>query len=238
MFQFGSAVPLGIFAATAYARQLRLCVGVPGPGIGFFGGVTASVFLMLSALLAWVLSRPEVTTDVTLTHALAFLAFISGGAGFVFGLGLLAAGIAVPVLIPRFIPRWLAWTGLILAAGSELNFFSMVIEPMQFLLPVGRFGGLLWLASVVSCFRRRGVRPMDRTADIHEGMPLFPLLGDGGNLLKFLQGCSVNHVKMFSYELRGKLLVSVEESVNELDVHPLHFPDIVPARIDHGDDQA
>jgi hypothetical protein len=145
MFQSGSAVPLGIFAATVYARQLRLGVRVPGPGIGFFGGITASVFLMLSAMLGWVLSRPEITTDVTLTHALSFLAFIAGGVGYVVGMGLLVAGIAVPALILRFLPRWLAWTGLVIAAFSELGFLSMALEPLQFLLPAGSFAGLLWL---------------------------------------------------------------------------------------------
>jgi len=147
-FQFGSAVPLGIFAATVYARQLRLGVRVPGPAIGFFGGITASAFLMLSALLMWTLSRPEVTVDVTLTHALSFLAFISGGVAFVVGMGLLVAGIAVPALILGLVPRWLAWAGLVLAALSELGFLSMVLEPLQFLLPIGRFGGLLWLVTV------------------------------------------------------------------------------------------
>lgn len=145
VLQFGSAVPLGIFAATVYARQLRLGVRVPGPAIGFFGGITASAFLMLSALLAWVLSRPEITTDQTLTHALSFLAFITGGVAYVVGMGLLVAGIAVPALILRLLPRWLAWTGLVIAAASELGFFSMALEPLQFLLPIGRFGGLLWL---------------------------------------------------------------------------------------------
>ncbi len=148
LFQFGSAVPLGIFAATVYARQLRLGVRVPGPAIGFFGGVTASIFLMLSAAVGWVLSRPEITTDVTLTHALSFLAFITGGVAYVVGLGLLVAGIAVPALILRFVPRWLAWAGLVIAALAELSFLSMVIEPLQFLLPIGRFGGLLWLVAV------------------------------------------------------------------------------------------
>ncbi|WP_427131346.1 hypothetical protein [Pseudarthrobacter sp. S9] len=148
MIQFGSAVPLGIYAATVYARQLRLGVRVPGPGIGFFGGITAAAFLMLSALVGWVLSRPEITTDVTLTHALSFLAFIAGGVGYVVGMGLLVAGIAVPALILGFVPRWLAWTGLVIAALSELSFLSMAIEPIQFLLPIGRFGGLLWLVAV------------------------------------------------------------------------------------------
>src|SRR6476469_8574336 len=61
LFQFGSAVPLGIFAATVYARQLRLGVRVPGPAIGFFGGITAAVFLMLAGLITWLLGRLEVT---------------------------------------------------------------------------------------------------------------------------------------------------------------------------------
>ncbi|MDR7083769.1 hypothetical protein J2X01_003069, partial [Arthrobacter ginsengisoli] len=41
-----------------------------------------------------------------------------------------------------------AWTGLVIAALSELSFLSMAIEPIQFLLPIGRFGGLLWLIAV------------------------------------------------------------------------------------------
>jgi hypothetical protein len=148
LFQFGSAVPLGIYAATVYARQLRLGVRVPGPAIGFFGGTTAAIFLMLSAALGWVLSRPEITTDLTLTHALSFLAFITGGVAYVVGMGLLVAGIAVPALILRFVPRWLAWAGLVIAALSELSFFSLALEPLQYLLPIGRFGGLLWLVAV------------------------------------------------------------------------------------------
>lgn len=145
MLQFGSAVPLGIYAATMYARQLRLGIRVPGPGISFFGGTIASAMLTLSALLSWALSRREITTDPTLTHALAFLSFATGGFGFVMGMGLLLAGIAVPALILRLLPRWFAWTGLVIAALSELSFLAMTIEPLQLLLPVGRFGGLLWL---------------------------------------------------------------------------------------------
>src|SRR5438128_1147061 len=60
MLQFGSAVPLGIYAATVYARQLRLGVRVPGPAIGLFGGATAAIFLMFSGSVTWLLSRPEI----------------------------------------------------------------------------------------------------------------------------------------------------------------------------------
>ncbi len=148
MIQFGSAVPLGIYAATAYARLLRLGVRVPGPGIGFFGGITASLLLMVSALGSYVVSRPDVSSDATVALALTYFTFITGGVGFVTGMGLLIAGIAVPSLILHFVPRWLAWIGLVIAALAELSFLSMAIEPLQFLLPIGRFGGLLWLIAV------------------------------------------------------------------------------------------
>ena len=145
MLQFGSAVPLGIYAATAFARLQRLGVRVPGPAIGFAGGVTASILLMVSAFGSYLLSRPELTSDPRLALAFSFLAFIAGGVGYVVGLGLLIAGIAVPGLILGLLPRWLAWAGLVVAALSELSFLSLVVEPLQFLIPIGRFAGLAWL---------------------------------------------------------------------------------------------
>ena len=150
LFQFGAGVPLGILAATLYARQLRLGIRVPGPGIGFYGGIAASILLMISGLCTWLLSRPEIVTDAPLMHAIAFMAFLTGGVGYVVGLGLLIAGVAVPALILRLVPAWLAWTGLVIAALCELSFLSLVIEPLQFLLPIGRFGGGIWL--IVVCF--------------------------------------------------------------------------------------
>ncbi|WP_223692565.1 hypothetical protein [Leifsonia poae] len=176
MLQFGSAVPLGIFAATAFARLQRLGVRVPGPAIGFFGGLTASVLLMVSALAEFVLSRPEVTTDANLALALSFLSFATGGVGSVTGMGLLLAGIAVPALILRLFPRWLAWAGLVIAALAELSFLSLAVEPLQFLLPIGRFGGMLWLiaAGFLLPTDRRDVR--DRSHEVRGGSPA----GDDG----------------------------------------------------------
>jgi hypothetical protein len=31
---------------------------------------------------------------------------------------------------------------------AELSFVSMAVDPLQFLLPIGRFGGLVWLVAV------------------------------------------------------------------------------------------
>jgi hypothetical protein len=145
--EFASAVPLAIAAATFFARQLRLGIRVAGPVIGLVGGVVASTMLMFSGLVGWVQSRPEVTGDATLAHALNFLSFITGSVGFVVGLGLLVAGIAVPALVLRLVPRWLALAGLVIAFCAELSFVAMVVEPLQFLFPIGRFLGLLWLVA-------------------------------------------------------------------------------------------
>lgn len=166
LLQFGSAVPLGILAATAFARLQRLGVRVPGPSIGFAGGLTASVFLMISAFSTFLLSRPELTTDPRLALAFSFAAFVTGGVGYATGLGLLIAGMAVPALILRLVPRWLAWSGLVIAALAELTFLSLAIEPLQFLLPIARFGGIAWLIVAGFLFPtdRRDVRERNRAA--------------------------------------------------------------------------
>lgn len=142
---FGASVPIGIYAATVYARLLRLGVRVPGPTIALFGGIAASVLLSLSGLLTWALGQPVAGQSPALLHTLAFVTYAIGGVGFVGGLGLLVAGIAVPALILRLTPRWFAWAGLVIAALSELSFFALVLPPLAFLLPVGRFLGLAWL---------------------------------------------------------------------------------------------
>lgn len=171
MLQFGSAVPLGIYAATAFARLQRLGVRVPGPAIGFTGGLTASILLMVSAFGTYLLSRPELTSDPRLALTFSFLAFVTGGVGYVVGLGLLIAGMAVPGVILGLLPRWLAWAGLVVAALSELSFLSLAVEPLQFLIPIGRFAGIAWLiaAGFLLPLDRREVR--DRSGTREEVRP-------------------------------------------------------------------
>lgn len=145
MLQLGSAIPLGIYAATVYARQLRLGIRVPGPAIGLFGGSAAAILLTVSASITWTQGQDVVSSNPPLTHALSYLSFATGGFAHVLGLGLLVAGMAVPGLILRLMPAWFAWTGLVLAAVAELSFLAMVLEPAQVLIPIGRFGSLVWL---------------------------------------------------------------------------------------------
>jgi hypothetical protein len=145
VFVFGSSVPLAIYAATASARLRQLAVTAPGPTIALAGGVLAAGALGLSSLLLWPLAERDVTADAALVRALYFLVYLTGGAAHVVTLGLLVAGMAVPILILRLEPRPLAWTGLAIAVIAELTTLVLIWPAVSPLLPVARFGALIWL---------------------------------------------------------------------------------------------
>jgi hypothetical protein len=60
-------------------------------------------------------------------------------------LGLLVAGISVPALIVRLLPRSVAWAGLAIAVIAELSTLSLLLAPLAILLPIARFTALIWL---------------------------------------------------------------------------------------------
>ncbi|MEV0845556.1 hypothetical protein AB0J21_06645 [Streptomyces sp. NPDC049954] len=145
LFQFASAVPLALYAATASARLHRLGVRAPGATIALAGGLLAAGGLLTSGLLQWSLSRPEVLGEPGVVRAVQYLAFLTGGPGHVVPLGLLLAGVAVPGLLAGLLPRPLAWTGLVIAALAELSTLTLLLDGAAVLLPIARFTGLAWL---------------------------------------------------------------------------------------------
>lgn len=147
-FTFAASVPLGIYSATVYARLLRLGIRVPGPNIAFFGGLSASILAATSGLLTWALGQAAVGVPAPVVRLLSDIVFALGGVGFVVGIGLLMAGIAVPALVLSLVPRWLAWAGMVIAVASELSFFALLWPDLDALLPIGRFGGLVWLIAI------------------------------------------------------------------------------------------
>jgi hypothetical protein len=155
VFTFASAVPLAIYAATVSARLHHLGIRNPGASIALVGGSLAAVLLGLSGMISWTLSRPEIPTQPALVRALHDLTFMTGGPGHVVLLGLLLAGIAVPGLIGRLLPRWLAVAGLVLAAIAELSTLTLLLDGAVFLVPVARFGGLLWLITAAAVLPKR-----------------------------------------------------------------------------------
>jgi hypothetical protein len=162
--QFGASIPLGIFTASVVSRLRFLGVDVAGVFIALFGGLAASLLLASSALFAWVLSQPEVTTSHDTTRALHLLAFAFGGPGCVVPLGLLVAGVAITGGLHRLLPRWLMWSGIVLAAVAQFSTLSLVVSVFAYLLPLARFPSFVWL--VVAALMLPRARSRTATPDL------------------------------------------------------------------------
>jgi hypothetical protein len=157
---FASSVPLAIYAATASTRLRQLGVTAPGATIALTGGTLAAGSLGLTGLLAWTLSRPEVSADTALVRAVYFLVFLVGGPGHIVALGLLVAGMAVPSLILGLTPRPVAWAGLAIAALAEMTTLVLVWPELGVILPIARVSALIWLvvAGALLPLRRSDIR--------------------------------------------------------------------------------
>jgi hypothetical protein len=144
--QFGAAVPLGIFTATAVSRLRFLGVDVAaGTTIALFGGFSASTMLALSGLVSWVLSWSGIGAATSTVRALHVLSFAMGGPGCIVPLGLLIAGLSLTAGLARRVPRWLMWFGLVVAGIAELSALSLIVPAAVYLLPLARFPGLVWI---------------------------------------------------------------------------------------------
>jgi hypothetical protein len=148
LLQFGAAVPLGIFAATATSRLQFIGMKVAGISIAFFGGISASACLMFSAFVEWTLSQPGAIESDGVTRALHLLCFAAGGPGYVVPFGILVAGVSLVAGLQRFVPRWLMVLGLVIAVVAELSTLVLVIPAAGYLLPLARFSGFAWMICV------------------------------------------------------------------------------------------
>jgi hypothetical protein len=172
--QFGAAVPLGIFTASAVSRLRFLGVNAAGVDIALFGGLAASFMAALSALVMWTISWPEIAASPGV-HALQVASFGIGGPGYVVPLGLLIAGISLAAGLARLIPSWLMWFGIVVAALAELSFFSLIVYAAAFLLPAARLLGFVWMICIALHLpkSRRGQRGESLRAE-EEGVSPLP----------------------------------------------------------------
>jgi hypothetical protein len=158
----GASAPLAVWTASVTQRLQVLGARVAGPVIGLVGGVLAAASLLLSGLVAWTAAGAAPLGDAALVRALSTLAFALGGVGFAVTSALLIAGVAVPGLILRLMPRGLAIAGIVVAVAGVLSLVSLLVPALAVLLPVTRFGGVVWFVAVsvaLPLSRRR------RTAD-------------------------------------------------------------------------
>lgn len=147
-FVLASAVPFAVFTAVASHRVGAAGLDVPGRLIALVGGTAAAILLALSGLATLALTQPHVADSPAVVRALQGLAFATGGPGFVVFSGLLLAGISVPALVVCLAPAWVGWLGLVLAAVCELASLVAASDAFTLLLPIGRFGAMVWLLAV------------------------------------------------------------------------------------------
>jgi hypothetical protein len=155
----GTAFPLVVFAATALTRYRRLGVAAPGPMMGFAGAVLAAASVSLSALFSWAAVQSAPLGDPTLAKVLSQLWFATGAFGFAAPMGLLVLGLAVPAVIMKLLPAWLAWAGMVIGVLALLSTFGLITSALYPLIPVGRFGGLLFLLAVAVLLPHDARRP-------------------------------------------------------------------------------
>jgi hypothetical protein len=149
-FEFGSAVPLLVFVATAVSRLRFLRIRAAGELIAFAGGLGTAAMLMLSALSIWALTRPGVADDDSVVRSLQAMSFAGGGPGFAVPFGLFIAGVSVTGGLYKLIPRWIMIFGIVIAVACELAAFTLATWNAAYFIPVGRFGGILWMIAVAA----------------------------------------------------------------------------------------
>jgi hypothetical protein len=169
--QLGAAIVLGNFAAATASRLRFLGIHAAGVQIALFGGIAAALLAALSCLLQWVLTQPEITIDPGVIHLVHLALFAFGGIGHVAAAGLLLAGASLAAGISGLLPRWLMWLGLTLAAVSELATFTLIVREAAYLLPIARFGTLVWMIAVGACLPKSWAEA-ERTRRANQAQPV------------------------------------------------------------------
>lgn len=146
--QLGAAIVLGLFAAVAVSRLRFFGVTAAGVTIALFGGMAGAVFAALSALVQWVLASVDVAMLPMVSNAFHWLYFALGGPAHVAAAGLLVAGISVSGGIAGLLPRWILWSGLVLAVVAEVSTLMMIVPAAVYLLPVARLFTFVWMIAV------------------------------------------------------------------------------------------
>jgi hypothetical protein len=143
--QFGAAIPLGIFAASAVSRLQFLGARVAGVSIALFGGIATAVMMMASSIVLWVMAQPGISENRAVLEALYWLVQGLGGPGFAVPFGILVAGVTIPAAFMRLIPKWLVVLGMAIAICGELSWLYLMVPAALPLIPLARFPGLVWI---------------------------------------------------------------------------------------------
>ncbi|HEX4065755.1 MAG TPA: hypothetical protein VHZ09_06990 [Acidobacteriaceae bacterium] len=144
-FHFGAAIVLGLFTATVVNQMRFLGVRAAGVNIALFGGLATTFNMFVSAFTMWALAQHGIAQDTGVTAAFYYFGFAFGGVGFSVPLGLLMAGVSIPAIFMKLLPRWVTILGIALGVVGELSWLTMLFPKMVVLIPLTRFPGFVWL---------------------------------------------------------------------------------------------
>jgi hypothetical protein len=153
-----AAVPLAVLSAIVSDRIRTFGVQAPGRLIALVGGAVAAALLVSSGLVSLALLGTHTTDSLALLQFGQRFATGLGGIGFATFIGLLVAGISITGLFGRILPRRLALAGIVLAVLSELALLSVLTDAATPLLPVSRFGSLIFLVAAALTLRPKAPR--------------------------------------------------------------------------------
>jgi hypothetical protein len=158
--QVGAAIALGIFTATVVSRLQFLGARAAGPYIALFGGLATVFNGMAAGFIVWAMVHPGIAQDATLLRGLYYLSYAFGGPGFSVPMGLLLAGVCIPAVFMKLLPKWLVIFGLVLAVCGELSWLNLILPGALFLIPLVRFPSFIWLIAVGFKLPRAIPRPL------------------------------------------------------------------------------
>jgi hypothetical protein len=150
-----AALALLVFAA--HLRSVLRERGGDGDAaaLAFAGGAIAASFLLLSALLYWVLTRSEVATETGTAEATLLLSYMAGGPAILIPAIPLLAVTSLVGARAGFIPPWLMRLGLAGAAISLLSPIGLLWDEAFALMLVAALLFFVWLFATSAVLVRR-----------------------------------------------------------------------------------
>jgi hypothetical protein len=141
--QMIAAVLLLIFV-TVLSTRLSRANGFASRLI-FAGGSVSVTFLFISAICSWLLSRPEIYSNISSLRSVQDLAFAAGGVGYAVSLVLF---VGATLVVGNFLPRWLLYLSELVVVSAYLSVFTFVAQGFSIFLPIARFSSFVWVAFV------------------------------------------------------------------------------------------
>lgn len=130
---------------------------VPYGTMTFVGATLAALAGLVSGVSQTIAAVGPVSQDVGTVQTLREVSFFSGGTLHVAFLGVALGAASLGLAGTGALPRWLTTAGTVIAVIAVLSLLSLLVDPAQYLIPVGRFLGYAWIVVTTVVLVRGGV---------------------------------------------------------------------------------